>query len=107
MAFVRRPPDSSLQCLAQELQFLKAGMPPAVIDWTYELKEDWSGDPAIFFNITLSDEASKRENLRRIAAEISSRIEESIQPLNRYGMNAYIHFRSQSEQAALKEPSFW
>jgi hypothetical protein len=105
MAFTKRPENSSSECLEQELQFLKASMPPAFIGWDYALKEDWSGDPSIFFYITLSDEASKRGNLRRIAAEISGKISESIQPLDRYGLNAYFHFRSQSEQAILKEIS--
>ncbi len=36
---------------------------PGVVKWRHTFGDDWAGDPAIFFWVTLSDEASKKENL--------------------------------------------
>jgi hypothetical protein len=38
---------------------------PGVVKWRHTFGNDWSGDPAIFFWVTLTDEASKKENLSR------------------------------------------
>lgn len=36
---------------------------PGVVKWRYTLENDWSGDPAIFFWVIVTDEASKPQNL--------------------------------------------
>jgi hypothetical protein len=68
--------------------------------------DDWSGDPSLFFWITLSDEASKRQNLPQITKDITGVITQHINPRGQWGLIPYVSFRSQSEQAALKEAVF-
>ena len=73
-----------------------------VVDLTYTLGEDWSGDPAIFFQIVLSDEASKRDRLYELTSEIQSMIVQHIEPLEQWGVLPYFSYRSQAEQAVLQ-----
>lgn len=80
--------------------------PPGVVNLRYTLEDDWSGDPAIFFWITLSDEAAERAVLHQTAQNLRALINERIDPLGRWGLIPYFHFRSQSEQAKLKEEVF-
>ena len=37
-----------------------------MVKWRHTLGEDWTGDPAIFFWVTLTDEASKKDNLENV-----------------------------------------
>ena len=71
----------------------------------YDLGEDWSGDPAIFFRVLLSDEASKDHNLRTTVQRFTSTILAEIDPLD-LGLQPYFNFRSESEQRELKEEAW-
>jgi hypothetical protein len=85
---------------------LQPFLPPAVVNWRYTIENDWSGDPSLFFWITLSDEAAKPQNLAQITKYITSIITQQINPRGQWGLIPYINFRSHSEQAALKEEVF-
>jgi len=91
----------------QELQKrLNALLPlnlPGVVNSDYRIGNDWSGDPAIFFLIILSDEASNPRKLRQVTRPVVDFITKRIDPLNEWGLIPYFSFRSQSEQAELKE----
>jgi hypothetical protein len=39
--------------LHQILNALRPSIPSAIVNWPYTIGEDWSGDPAIFFWLTL------------------------------------------------------
>lgn len=80
-------------------------MTPAVQRITYEVKQDWTGEWAIFFQVLLSDEASERDNLRVVAPKVVDRIWDKIDFPN-LGMFAYVSFRSQSEQAQMNDPAW-
>ena len=67
---------------------------PGVVKWRYTFENDWSGDPAIFFWVTLTDEASEPVNLRKTKNAFHC---------YHQGLFAYHNFRSQSEQATLKD----
>jgi hypothetical protein len=56
--------------------------------------------------ITLSDEAAKPQNLAQITKYITGIVTQRIDPRGQWGLIPYISFRSQSEQAALKEEVF-
>jgi hypothetical protein len=47
----------------------------------FYLKDDATGDPAVFFLVLLSDEASRYEVLRKNTSRIRKEITETIQPL--------------------------
>lgn len=83
-----------------------APFPPGVVNLRYTLDEDWSGDPAIFFWITLSDEAAHPKTLSQTTRRIVSRITQQLDPAGQWGLIPYFNFRSQSEQAKLKEEVF-
>ena len=80
-------------------------MAPAVVHIRYEVGEDWSGDWAIFFRVLLSDEASQGSNLRDVTTQVVERISELLD-FTSMGIHAYYNFRSQSEQAELREPAW-
>jgi hypothetical protein len=79
---------------------------PGVVKWRYSIEDDWTGDPSIFFRITLSDEAARPGVLRENARRIRNLIEERIDPLRRWDLLCYENFRSESEQAELKDERF-
>ena len=81
-------------------------LPPSVVKWRYSIENDWSGDPAIFFYIVLSDEAINPNNLRQVTSEIRQIITNEIEPVNDWELFPYFSFRSQSEQAKLKDVEF-
>ena len=78
---------------------------PHVVQIRYDIDQDWSGDWAVFFRVLLSDEASKVENLHDIASRVRSRMAERVD-FSAAGLLSYFYFRSQSEQAAMREPSW-
>lgn len=77
---------------------------PDVVHIRYDLHRDWSGDPAIFFRVLLSDEASKarlREVTTRVVSELAERLD-----FSSMGLFAYHNFRSASEQDVLREEAW-
>jgi hypothetical protein len=83
-----------------------APFPPGVVNLRYTIDNDWSGDTAIFFWITLTDEAASPAVLPNISRRIRESITERVDPLGEWGLIPYFYFRSQSEQAMLQEPVF-
>lgn len=97
--------------LAQPTELLKSfnaitPLPPGVVNLRYTVDTDWSGDPAIFFWITLSDEAARREVLSQNSRRIMDFVTQRLDPLRQWGLIPYFYFRSQSEQAKLREEVF-
>jgi hypothetical protein len=80
--------------------------PPGVVNLRYTIDNDWSGDPAIFFWITLSDEAAHPAVLHQTTGTIKNAITQQIDPLRQWDLIPYFYFRSQSEQARLKDQVF-
>jgi hypothetical protein len=81
-------------------------LPSGVVNLRYTVENDWSGDPAIFFWITLSDEAARPAVLSQNSRRIMELVTERIDPLRQWGLTPYFYFRSESEQAKLKEEVF-
>jgi len=77
-----------------------------VVKWRHTVDDDWSGDPAIFFWITLSDAAADRNVLSRTTRRIKDFIIKQIDPAGEWDLIPYFHFRSQSEQEKLKDKVF-
>ena len=83
-----------------------APLPAGVVKFRYTVESDWSGDAAIFFWITLSDEAAHRGTLSQTSRNIVDFITQRLDPVGQWGLIPYFNFRSQSEQANLKEAVF-
>jgi hypothetical protein len=77
---------------------------PDVAHIRYEIGQDWSGDWAIFFRVTLSDDASAKR-LRETATEVVWRLAERLD-FQAMGVFPYHNFRSESEQAVLREEAW-
>lgn len=99
------------KAFAQQAQFQTAvnrvvqQLRPQVVDVTLTLGNDWSGTPAVFFMIILSNLASQREQLLRITNGISTAIVQAVQPLEQWGVLPYFSFRSEAEQAKIRRQS--
>jgi hypothetical protein len=78
---------------------------PGVRRIRYEFGEDWTGQPVIFFRVLLSDEAATRDNLRRIAPLVESRITDECYAFD-LGLFPHFNFRSEEEQAKAHEPAW-
>lgn len=85
---------------------IKPDLGSDVLSLRYALGQDWSGEPAIFFRIVLSDRASRRDQLLSATNRIENAIMQRLQPLEHWGVLPYFSFRSQSEQAVLQEEAW-
>jgi hypothetical protein len=77
-----------------------------VVYLRFTIGEDWSDQPAIYFRILLTDQASQRDRLHQVATRIRAIIEKQIDPLDSWDLVPYYSFRSQSEQEMLKEATW-
>jgi hypothetical protein len=87
-----------------EVRVVEANLRPDVARIRYEIGEDWSGRWAVFFRVVLSDDAAKHR-LRETARKVESRLAERLD-FQELGVFAYHNFRSESEQAALREKAW-
>jgi hypothetical protein len=85
---------------------LKPALGSDVVTLRYTLGQDWSGEPAIFFRVVLSERASQRDQLWRSTSQIENAIMRRLQPLEEWGVLPYFSFRSMAEQAALQEEAW-
>ena len=76
---------------------------PGVVKWRHTFGNDWAGDPAIFFWVTLTDEASKKDKLSQTTEGFKRVLSERIDFQNDWDLIPYFNFRSESEQALLKD----
>jgi hypothetical protein len=77
---------------------------PDVARIRYQIGEDWSGQWAIFFRVVLSDTAAKHR-LRKVATDVALRLAERLD-FQELGVYPYHNFRSESEQAVLREEAW-
>ena len=85
---------------------LKPALGSDVVTLRYTLGQDWSGEPAIFFRVVLSERASQRDQLWSSTNQIENAIMQGLQPLEEWGVLPYFSFRSMAEQAALQEEAW-
>lgn len=87
------------------VQRAKRALQPDVIRIMYDLTPDWTDEQALFFKIILSDKASSPNRLRETAPRVRETILRAIKA-DELGLQTYFNFRSQSEQAELREPAW-
>lgn len=68
-----------------------------VVHAKYRIGEDSTGDPAIHFNIVLSNEASRDENLMDSTGAIERIVVGEMHPLENWNLFPYYSYRSESE----------
>ena len=89
--------------LEAEINSILAQPIPGVVKWKHNFDRDWSSDEAIFFWVTLSDEASTREVRSKTTSAFEKLLTDNIDFQNDWDLLAYFHFRSESEQAKLQD----
>ena len=92
--------------LATAIQKAAGALAPDVVRIRYALTPDSTGASAIFFRILLSDRASRPDRLYERTERITARILAIVQPVEKFGMEAYFNFRSESEQAELRDAAW-
>jgi hypothetical protein len=93
--------------LVKKLNFVQRFMPPEVVRWNYTFDTDWSGEPAIFFWVVLTDSSARSPQiLGKITTAFTKAITQNVDPVNNWDLIPYYSFRSQSEQANLKDETF-
>ena len=92
--------------LTTAIQKAADALAPDVVRIRHALTIDSTGSEAIFFRILLSDRASRPDRLFETAERITARILEIVQPRERFGIEAYFNFRSESEQAKLHDAAW-
>jgi hypothetical protein len=78
---------------------------PEVVSVIPTLGDDWSGEPAVFFMVILTDAATSRDRLLNVSNHVAAALVQQVQPLEQWGVLPYFNFRSQSEQAKLNQPA--
>ena len=70
-------------------------MPPEVISVVPSLSEDWNGDLAAFFDVTLPDSGDRDARLK-LSREITWAITSEVEPMEEWGVwpNFNWHFRN-------------
>jgi len=76
-----------------------------VVRIRFNLGEDWTGDPAVYIRVVLTDEASKEERLREVAQRVRKRVRDEIK-VEEIGLHPYFFFRSQSETKEYKDATW-
>lgn len=87
------------------VQNAEKALTPDVIRIMYSFAEDVQENISLFFRIVISDQAAAparlRDTTRRIVATVLDEIE-----AEELGLQTYFNFRSRSEQASLRDPSW-
>jgi hypothetical protein len=76
-----------------------------VVQVYYEIGFDLIGNPSIFFKVVLSDQASRPGRLREVAQRVALKLMNEVKT-DQKGIHAYFNFRSRSEQAKMKDPTW-
>jgi hypothetical protein len=93
------------QSIKDAVRTLEAELKPDVVRIRYDIEEDWTGDWSISFRVLLSDSASEWRRLKRVTRKVRDLLRERIQP-RELGLILYCSFRSESEQAELRDPAW-
>lgn len=76
-----------------------------VVRIRFDLEDDWTGNPSLFFKIVITDQASRPEKLREVSQRVTRKIMNEAK-VDQTGLLAYFSFRSQSEHAKIKDPEW-
>jgi hypothetical protein len=80
---------------------------PEVVRVRYNIGEDWTGDPALYFRVVLADwVVVDRQTFGDTTAQIKAACFDQLQSLENWGLFPYFNFRSDAEQTALNDPKW-
>ncbi len=87
------------------LRQIERDLQPEIVRLRWSVGENWSGDPAIFFRIVLSDTAGRRDDLAEFTGKIGTQIFDVLQEAD-VEYVPYFNFRTESEQKRLNDPEW-
>lgn len=105
MAATRVCEEQLHQKLSEDVRKVEEKLHPDVVRIRFSLGEDWSDDPAIFFRIIVSDEASGHSDLAEFTGRIESEIFDELR-IAELDYVPYFNFRTKSEQEKLQSPEW-
>jgi hypothetical protein len=91
--------------LQADVQRVAQSLGPDVVQVSFETGFDAMGSASLFFNIVLTDEASRPARLRFVAQHAALTLMNQLKT-DENGVHAYFNFRSQSEVASAKDPAW-
>ena len=89
----------------EQVDRIARDLAPDVVHVRLDVGQDWSDDPAIYFRVILSDEASRGDRLSEVTGLVRERLSEELR-LAELEHIPYFRFRNRSEQAKLREPAW-
>jgi hypothetical protein len=93
--------------VAKAVDQVIANLGPEVVRVRYNIGEDWSGDPALYFRIVLADSvAVDRKTFVDTAERVRATIWKELQSLENWGLFPHVRFRSNAENAQLSDPKW-
>ena len=86
------------------LRRVKKQFPKDVVSIDYRLGKNWDGEPTMFFDIVISEEARRPPytNLGRLGSRVTSALLTEVRP-DEFGLAYYPRFFSQAEYEVWKE----
>lgn len=78
---------------------------PDVVRIRFSIGQDWIEHPAIYFRVILSDDASRLDRLADVTGLVRGRLFDELE-LSKSDHMPYVRFRSQGEQAKLREAAW-
>src|SRR5437899_10493090 len=89
----------------QNVQQTAMKFPAKVVRIRHSFGYNWDGDPAIFFRVVLSDDASHIDTLGEVTARIRRTLSEDLR-LHESEYFTYFNFRNKTEADKLKDPEW-
>jgi hypothetical protein len=89
----------------EQVDRIARDLAPDVVRIRLDVKPDWTDDPALFFRVTMSDEASRRDRLWDATELVRTKVFDELR-LEELDHHPYFRFRSYSEQAELQDPAW-
>jgi hypothetical protein len=95
--------------IAEAVEKVIKTLGPEVVRVRYNVGEDWTGDPALYFRVVLADSAvdvRDLDSIGRVTERIRRPFFDQLQPLARWGLFPHFNFRTLSEEDQLKDPKW-
>ena len=89
----------------QRVRDIAMRFPDEVVSIRYFTSHDWNGDPAIYFQVLLSDDAIQDSVRGEVIDRVREELFDKLQ-LRRSDYTPYFYFRGKSEQDRLKDPAW-
>ena len=89
----------------EQVNRIARDLAPDVVRIRFNVGHDWSEDPALYFRVILSDEASRGDRLAEVTGLVRGKLFDELR-LAELEHIPYFRFRNQSEQAKLHDPAW-